>query len=248
MKRLLSTLVVDVVIQARNHLYTIGLAMAVVWGLAARFAFDGDGLLQWVPPLLLMHIGSTTYFFVAALVIFERDQHTLAAQSVTPLRFGEYLTSKLLTLGLFGALESVLLLGLAGALDRVSWIALFGAITVLGIFYGVLAFIQALPSRSVTEFLIPNAMVMGVLLVLPMLPYFGVGAGPLWFLFPTYGAFLLIVAATAGVSQVELIAAVGMSVLWLVFGLRWAVREYRKLWSRPESTLPSSVPSPEPSP
>ena len=218
--------------------------MAVVWGLAARLAFDGEALLHWVPPLLLMHIGSTTYFFVAALVIFERDQRTLAAQSVTPLRFGEYLSSKLLTLGLFGALESVILLALAGALDRVSWIALFGAITVLGVFYGVLAFFQALPSRSVTEFLIPNAMIMGIFLVLPMLPYFGVGAGPLWFLFPTYGAFLLIVAATVGVTQVELIAAAVASVFWLIVGLRLAVREYRKLWSSPEP----SVALPEPSP
>ena len=233
MRRLLSTLVLDAVVQARNHLYTIGLAMAVVWGLAARFALNADALLPWVPPLLLMHIGSTTYFFVAALVIFERDQDTLAAQSVTPLRFGEYLASKLVTLAVFGALETVVLLGLAGALADVQWMALFGAITVLGLFYGVLAFIQALPSRSITEFLIPNAMIMGVLLVLPILPYFGVGAGPLWFLFPTYGPFLLIVAATVGLSGVELAAAAAASGFWLALGIRQAIREYRKLWSSP---------------
>ena len=229
MRRFLSTLVLDGFVQARNQLYAIGLGMAVAWGLLARFVVDAEVLRPWLAPILIVHLGSTTYFFMAALIIFERDQGTLSAQSITPLRFHEYLASKLTSLSVFAAVESLLLLALAGALAQIHWPALFWAIAVLGMFYGLLGFIQALPCRSVTDFLIPNAMVMGILLMLPLLPYFGVWPGYGWFLFPTYAPFLLLVAATVGLPAAQTGVAVVVSVLWLMVGFRWAGRVYGRL-------------------
>jgi hypothetical protein len=70
------------------------------------------------------------FFFMAGLVLLEKGEGTLEAQVVTPLRTGEYLASKVITLTVLSLLESVLLVLLAVGLD-INWLALLAGVALM---------------------------------------------------------------------------------------------------------------------
>jgi hypothetical protein len=87
MTPMLSALRWDVVLQARNGFY---------WASAFLVAMIGALLLNlpeaaransalWVPAILAINLQITTFFFVAGLMLLERDEGTLAALAVSPL-------------------------------------------------------------------------------------------------------------------------------------------------------------------
>jgi hypothetical protein len=97
MKRLLSTIRCDIRLQARNGFYHAAAFVAAFWTFALS-RIEPDHLVLWMPVFILSNILINTFYFMAGLVLLEKAEGTLIAQSVTPLRPWEYLVSKLVTL------------------------------------------------------------------------------------------------------------------------------------------------------
>ena len=98
MRRLLATIKTDISVQSRNQFYTIAIAIALVFAIILSQLIRPEQIITVIPALLLLIVGGTTLLFVGGLIIAEKDEGTLSAIIVSPLRPTEYLWSKIITL------------------------------------------------------------------------------------------------------------------------------------------------------
>ena len=77
----------DIVVQARNGFYwATAFVVLVVGGLLLNVPETARAdPAAWVPAILAVNLQITTFFFVAGLMLLERDEGTLTALAVSPL-------------------------------------------------------------------------------------------------------------------------------------------------------------------
>lgn len=226
MNRLLSTVRLDVTVQARSKLYAIGIGIAVVFGLVIRALIGREFLDLALPAVVLFGMGGTTYVFVAGMVILEKAEHTIDAQLVTPLRVSEYLSSKLLTLTLFALLECVIIVAIAWGPSEIRIVPLLAGILFMGSFFTLCGLTRVARHGSVTGFLMPGAFLWGLIMPLPLLDHFGLWPSPIWYLWPTQAHLLLLKAGFAPVAAWKLAYAVLYSAASVALAYRWARRAF----------------------
>jgi fluoroquinolone transport system permease protein len=228
MTRLAATLGTDVRIQFRNGFY-----LATAFVVACSVV-----LLRWLPPeiaalllpvVVLENIVINTFYFVSAVLLLERDEGTFAAQSVTPLRGDEYLTSKVLTLTALSLAESLLIATAVAGLDGRLLVMSIG-ITLAAVLFCLSGVALIVRYESINEFIMPSVLYTAVL-SLPLLGYFGVGAREWYLLHPIQGPLELMrpeLPSTPG----ALAYAIGYPLMWVVPVSLWSRRALRRLRSR----------------
>ncbi len=78
----------------------------------------GNWDLNWLMGVFVIgNILITSFYFIAGLVLLERDEGTLTAQAVTPLRPWEYLFSKGISLFVLVFVENLIIVVLYAGLD-----------------------------------------------------------------------------------------------------------------------------------
>ena len=105
----------DVVLQARNGFYWASAFVVLVIGgllLAVPEAARANGAV-WVPAIVAVNLQITTFFFMAGLMLLERDEGTLSALAVSPLTPGAYLATRVVTLTALAAVETIVLVLIA---------------------------------------------------------------------------------------------------------------------------------------
>jgi fluoroquinolone transport system permease protein len=228
MTRLAATLQTDVQLQLRNGFY-LATAFVVAGSIAILRSLPTEAAALLLPVVLLENIVINTFYFVSALVLLERGEGTLAAQSVTPLRENEYLASKLATLTALSLVESLLIATGVAGLDGRLLVMLFGIVLAATIFClsGVALIVHY---ESINEFIMPSVVYTAVL-SLPILGYFGVGAREWYLLHPIQGALELMQMQTT-YTPAGLAYAIGYPLLWLFPLFLWSRRALRRLRSR----------------
>jgi hypothetical protein len=111
------------------------------------------------------------FYFLAALVLLERDEGSLQARRVTPLRQHEYLGSKLMTLTALALAENLIIVVLFHG-TGFRWLLMSGAIVVASALLALLGVIAVARHDSINTFLMPSVHpIMGaaLLLLVPML-------------------------------------------------------------------------------
>lgn len=216
----------DIVVQARNGFYWASafLVLAVGGLLLAVPASARTDAAAWVPAILAVNLQITTFFFVAGLMLLERDEGTLTALAVTPFSPGGYLASRTITLTTLGAIETAAVVWIAFGTGG-SWLLILSGTAALGVIYTGLG--AAVGSRypSVNALLLP-ASVLVALLLLPLLPHFGIGPRAPFLLHPIEPALTLIRAGYATtVGPGELTFGVVGSVAWGAVAFLWGRRQ-----------------------
>lgn len=236
MRRLLATLRRDVVLQVRYRLYAVSVFVVVVWGVLLSLlpvAARTDAAVI-VPAFLVFNLIVTTFYFVGALVLLEKDEGMLAAIVTTPLRDAEYLLSKVITLTALGVAESLLVVVLLfGA--RFRWELLLTGTVLLGALYVLAGFLAVARHDSLNEWLLPSVPVV-MLLLLPLLGHFGLVDRRLFWLHPAAPGLLLLQAACGPSSQGEIAWGVLGSLAWLGVGFAWARRRFDRFVVRTAGT------------
>ena len=232
MRRLLASLRWDIVRQIRYQLYTVSVLVVAVWGIALSLlpdkAWARPGLI--VPALVAYNLLVTAFYFMTAQVLMEKSEGVLSALAATPLRAGEYLLSKALSLSLLALGESlVIALILFGAPRR--WGLLLGATLLLGVVYTLLGFIAIAKYDSINEFLMPSVLIV-VVLTLPLLPHFGLTGRLLFYLHPIEPGLVLLRGAYAPLSVWELAYGVLALAAWVALSYRWARRRFEAFVTR----------------
>ena len=232
MTRLLSVMKIDVLVQVRNNLYTIGIAAAVVTAGMVAWLGSANQLFSLVPTLLLLVVGGTTFLYVGALIFFEKEQGTLNATIVSPVRPSEYLWSKIITLTLLATLEATIMVGGAmlvmGFFETVTLpnipLLLIGTLAI-GVLYTLMGIILMVRYDKITDFLIPMAAVVMVL-QLPFVYFWGVFEFPALLVIPTSAPTMLMRGAFVPLAGWEWAYGVGYTAVLIIALTLWAYRAF----------------------
>jgi len=227
MARLLATMKLDAKIQFRHRFYHVSIALALLLGLGVRQLGDPQLVATLLPVLFLVGIGATAAGYVAGLIVFERDQHTLDAMFVSPLRLTEYLDSKITTLTALVIVEGAITVLAAQGLLGVNWLLLLLGAALLGAMFTLLGAILIVRFATITDFLIPGGLVL-LLLELPALYFGGLSDSSLWLLIPSSAPTVLIWGAWHPLEPWQVIYALGYSAVTLAIGYRWALGAFTK--------------------
>ncbi len=228
MKRLLSTIRCDLRLQQRNGFYYATAFVVAVYALglsqlhAAGARLNLAGLL---PAVILNNLMITCFYFIGALVLLEKAEGTLAAQVVSPLRAGEYLAAKVISLTALALAYNLAVVALVvgnefGALALIAGVGALAALIVMAGFVAVARY------DSVNEYLLPS-LPYAAGLMLPLASMFGWDS-PLLYLHPLQGPMLLVRAAFAPAEPWQLIYAVLASALWLGVGAWLCRRSFQR--------------------
>lgn len=229
MTRFAASLRKDAVIQLRSGFWVVGAVVAffyvgLLYQIPSSWPLDLELLL---PAILLLNVMITTFYFVAALVLMEKTEGTLAALVVTPLRTGEYLGAKVSSLALLALAENgvVVLLFYGTGFAPLQLVAGLG---LLCAFYTLLGFVVISRYESINEFLIPSIGVV-TFLALPLLAYFGAVDRSVFYVHPIQPYLLLIRAGFVAVSNADVIYAVTGSLVWTFLAWWGARRAFLRL-------------------
>jgi len=168
MKRLAYTLILDIQLQYRNGFYYAVIFVIAVAG-ALLHQVPSEKLAPLMGVILFGNLAVNTFYFVAGLLLLEKDEATLSALAVSPLRAREYLASKLITLSGLSLVESSLIL-LIGYRQQISvWPYAIG-LFVGSLLYTLFGLLVVVRYRSINEFLMPSVIFTG-LLSIPIFPF-----------------------------------------------------------------------------
>lgn len=190
-KRITSSFRWEVALQFRNGFYyAVGFIMAF-WVLLYVQLPQLD-LRAVLPGLLLGNLLVTTFYFMAGLVMLERSEGSLEARVVTPLRSSEYLLVKVLALSLLVLAENLLIAAMFSGFrfDRLHLLPMTLGLLLAGAMFCLIGFLVVVRYDSINAFLMPS-MLYTILLMLPLIPYFGVIQSPLFYLHPVQSALTL---------------------------------------------------------
>lgn len=223
MKRFWATVECDVRLQIRNGFYYATAFVLLFWvGLLSQLPVGNLGWL--LPPLVVGNLLITTFYFVGGLVLLERDEGSLEARVATPLRFGEYLGAKVLSLTALALVENLLIVALfRGA--TFAPLALIAGITMAAVLLVLAGFACVVRYTSINEFLMPS-IVYTSLACVPLLTYLGGWEHWLVYLHPLQAPLLLIQAAFAPASPWQLGYGLAYSIVWAGLLYRWSLHAY----------------------
>lgn len=194
-RRLLSALRNDVVLQWRHRFYHVYAIVTAVY--VATLYFVPRPAAGPVAALVIVSDPAILgLLFVAAIVLFERDDRVLQGLSVSPLRPGEYVAAKAASL-------TVLALGASLVLATAAWLAkgatfdpllLVVGVGLTGLAFSLIGLALVVRCESLSRFL-PTAILAELVLSLPGGGYFGLLKSPALYLLPTLPAMNVIGAA-----------------------------------------------------
>ena len=233
MSRLAATIRFDAKLQLRYGFYYAGAFVAIVW-LLVLGQLSSTAVAFILPPLLLENLLITTFYFIAGLVLLEKGEGTLEGLVVTPLRTGEYLTSKMVTLTFLATAENLIIVVAAHGLDFDPFL-LTGGMVVLSLFYTLFGFVVIARYDSVTEYLLPSGLYT-LVLTLPLIDYFGLWTHWIWYLLPTQAPLLLMKGAFEPVPTWQIIYGLGYSLVAVAITYWWAEKTFHRFVIRREGT------------
>ncbi len=231
MTRLLAALRNETRVQYRNGFYAVSLMLMPIW-FAVLVAIRDAGAEPFEPLLVFVAVTNlitTTFYFMAGLVLRERDEGVLDGLVVSPLRTTEYLGAKLMSLSVLAALETgiVIILAHDGPIEVAG---LFAGITLLGALYAGFGFVAVAGHRALNTFL-PPSIFWTSLMMLPLLGTFGIWSNPILDWHPVAPGIAL-VAGSLDPDTDFWWGHAAAAVLWLGIAFAWACRSFTRFVRR----------------
>ena len=212
MKRLRSTLLWDIRLQFRYGFYYAAAFVTVIMVIIMS-QFPKESLPVVLPVFVIGNMTLNTFYFMAGLVLLEKDDGVLEGLVVTPMRRSEYLWSKLVSLILLTLIENgVIVTAVYGFNYNLLLLAL--GVSLMGFFNALYGFIVVARYNSINSFLFPSIF-WTMLLSIPFLQYFGLIETPLMYLHPIQASLTLIVGAFQPLALWELAYGVLYSLVWI---------------------------------
>jgi fluoroquinolone transport system permease protein len=217
MNRLLMTIRCDLTLQFRNGFYAATVFVTVLWALILLQAGSFD--MRWLlPPLVIGNLMVGTFSFIGGLVLLERGEGSLTAQVVTPLRIGEYLTSKVVTLALLAVVETLVIVFILAGWNFNLFLLVMGSMLAAAI-YCLAGFVAVARYDSINEYLLPSGMYVALLWI-PLITYTGQWRSWILYLHPLAAPLVLVEASFEPVALWQIVYGLGYSVIWIVLFYR----------------------------
>ncbi len=215
MNRFFATLQWDIIRQYRNGFYFVSAFIVVAMVALLRQLADVDWSVWW-PPILLENLVMNAFYFLAGLVLLEKGEGTLEALVVSPLRDWEYLLSKIVSLFVLSAIESLAIILLVSGV-AFNWLWMLLGIFFFVAMYALYGFFVVSRYDSITDFILPSALwTMGF--SLPLLHYFDLWQHWSLYLHPMQAPLLLVQAAYEPIPAWQIFYAILYGGLWVALG------------------------------
>lgn len=172
MQRLWATLRLDFRQQQRNGFYYTTLFVMVFWLLGIHLTPLKNAEPSVLVPLFVgFNALITAFYFVAAQVLLEKSEGTLAGLAVTPLRREEYLVSKVLSLAAINFAEGLVIVLWTFGLPHNLPVLLLGMLGMSAV-YTLIGFWLTSRYESLNQFLMPSVLMI-LFLLLPFVSVLG---------------------------------------------------------------------------
>jgi fluoroquinolone transport system permease protein len=225
MTRLSSTMLWDVRLQWRNGFYYAAIVIVVLFLLI--FSQVTVFNLEWIMPYLLINnmvVG--TFFFIGALVLLEKDEGSLEARVVTPLRPAEYLAAKVGTVSGLALVESVLIVVIMVGV-HVNWLPLLVGVLATAVYLCLVGFLVVVRYDSINEYLLPSVLYVGVAAI-PMIAYLAGWNHWLLYLHPLQAMITLLEAGWQSMPWWLTVYGLGYSFIWIAYLSRLSLRAFHR--------------------
>jgi fluoroquinolone transport system permease protein len=210
-------------VEWRYRVPAVALVVTAVWTLVL-LAMPAPLARGAGPVILTIDTATFGSFFIAALGLFERGEGALAALTVSPLRFGEYLGAKVAILTGLSVVSAVPIALAAGHGPASLGPVLLGVVLLAALFL-VLDFALVVRQRSLTGFLTVAPFVLVPFIAAPLAHLTGVLDHPLLYVVPTTGAVDVI---RADIDPVRTVAALGYLVVSIAAATWLARRRFTR--------------------
>jgi fluoroquinolone transport system permease protein len=226
-------------VQWRYRVPAVALVVTLLWTVTL-LAMPTSLARSAGPVILTLDTATFGSFFIAALFLFERGEGALAALSVSPLRFGEYLGAKVATLtGL--SIGSAVPIALAAGRGPSHLGSVVLAVGLLSVLFLVLNFALVVRHRSLTGFLSVAPLPLVPLIAAPLAHLTDILDHPVLYLVPTTGATDLLRAGIDPATQLSPArtgAVLGYLVLAIAVATLAARRSFDHEFTRPGPSRP----------
>lgn len=227
MKQLLHLLKQDFVLINRNQIIAISLVVTGLYiGVFKGLAQFGD--MQKALVLIIFNDPALLGFlFVGVMVLFERNENTLQALAVTPMKLSNYLLSKSIALTVI-SIACCLLMAWAAVGWNFAVLQYIAATVFTTLIFGFIGFIVVAGQKSFNTYML-RAVGVIILLSLPFLGYFEIAARWLFYLFPTQPMIdLYSMSFGSELGLTEQILAYILAIGWTILTYFWALRASTK--------------------
>ncbi|SFR61024.1 ABC transporter permease [Halogeometricum limi] len=239
--RLASLVRTDVRLQSRYGFYAVYIVVTLAFALGLRRAPDAE-LGRFVTLVVLGDPALLGFYFVGALVLFEKAEGVLDALVTSPVRASEYLLSKVLSLTLLAVVATfVVVLGAVGtAFDPL--VLLVGVLLTVPL-YVLVGFVAVARFDTINAYFM-TALAYMTVLTLPMLGLLGLYETPLFYLFPVQASIVLVRAAFDPTTTTMLAYGVGYSLVATAIAWVFAHRAFVRHVVRDDGGAGASKPRP----
>lgn len=218
--RLRSLFLLDMCSQAKYGFYFLYAILAVIYTIIL-FALPENWREKAVAILIFSDPASMGLFFMGAIVLLEKSQHTPCAFAVSPVRPMEYVIAKISSLSAI-SLVVASILALVASVNRLH-IVLFGT-TISSVIFTLLAIIIATKIISLNQFILWTVPIEIVCFVPAILHLFQIT--PAWLSYYPINACMEMVSGHAP-SAIGIFIVIALIVILLVFSKNCVL----KMWS-----------------
>lgn len=217
MKRLMTAMRLDTMMQMRYGFLYAAFFSILVWIAVVR-ALPEASLTVVIPAVVFFDIAIVGFYFIAGFVMYEKGESTLYAIVVSPLRFWEYLTSKLVTLTLLAIVLALSLVGISYGFGFDIGMLILGT-ALMSLIALLVGFIAVSPFQSFSSYLIPSQLY-ATFLYLPLVDHSGWWNSSIFYVLPTQGAMRLLAGAFEPIPAWEIGYAIISGAIWILI-LGW---------------------------
>lgn len=224
-KRLWHAIIGDLTRQYRYQVFAAAVAITIIYILILCF-IPGAAQDKVVQFLIFNDPVALGMLFSGAMFLFEKNENTLEALSVTPLKAKEYLTSKVITFSCL-ALAASLCMAFAAWGWNFSKTTLILGVGLTASLFTLLGLGLVAGSQNFNEYVIKMGIYM-LPVAFPFLNFFDVMNSYWFYLIPTQASLLLLEASRTPITNWQFVYAIIYLLIWNVFAYYWALRRLKE--------------------
>jgi fluoroquinolone transport system permease protein len=195
MTRMMKLMELDFILIIRNRILAVAVFITLLYVMIIQVLPEAS-LITVLTLLILSDPVMLGFMFTGAMILFEKSSNTLPALSVTPVRPGEYLLSKGITLtGV--ALAASVVMAVAGVRLNFNIFYFSFSVALSSLLFIFIGFTGASRIRTFNQYFIIIPIFM-IPTCFPFLNYFGVTDTIIWYIVPTQASLILFQASFEG--------------------------------------------------
>ncbi len=214
----------DAVVQARSGFWIAGLVASLPWA-AVLFSLSQKQADFVLPAMIFLDVSLIGTMFMAGVYFLEKNEGSLHALAITPMKTWEWLVSKLATLTFLATVMSVVLM-----VSKKGWSAPWGyallAFVCVNVTFTMIGFLLASPFDRFTNFIVLNSLVFAIL-NLPSLAFFDIHT-PLYWLLPSQPALLMLRGAFDGIPFTTFAGYFVIQLVWVGALFALCIRQFHR--------------------